>query len=185
MGHRPTSRILILSGENLKRAVLVQVVRFARYSGFCILVESLMNNKILLAPLIILFPINCLAAPETVVSNELLRAIHIVETGGSLKSPLGDDGRARGPLQIWKSYHSDALEYDPSIGGTYADCDSLEYSKKIVRAYMRRYAPKGASAKDIAMLHNGGASILKRKDSGAFVRALAYWEKVRKHLAKP
>lgn len=143
-----------------------------------------MKNKIFFAPLIILFPINAaIAAPDTVVSDELLRAIHIVETGGSLKSPLGDGGRARGPMQIWKAYHSDALEYDPSIGGTYANCDSLEYSKKIVRSYMKRYAPKGATPEQIARLHNSGCNALqKKKNSQAWINATKYWLKIQQYL---
>lgn len=125
------------------------------------------------------------AAPNTLVSDELLHAIHMVETAGKLNSPLGDNGSARGPYQIHYNYWFDAVSYDRSIGGKYEDVDSKEYSERIIRSYMRRYAPKGATNKDIAMIHNGGCSILKRKDSRAFVRALAYWEKVRKHLVKP
>ena len=51
----------------------------------------------------------------------------------------GDQGRSLGPLQVSKACHHDALEFDPSIGGTYLDCQHLDYSIKIMRAYLARY----------------------------------------------
>ena len=51
----------------------------------------------------------------------------------------GDQGRSLGPLQISKACWQDALEFDPSIGGTYLDCQHLDYSIKIMRAYLARY----------------------------------------------
>ena len=125
------------------------------------------------------------AARDTIVSDSLLQAIHMVESNGNLKAPLGDNGKARGPLQIHYSYWKDATEYDRSIGGTYADCDSLEYAKKIVRAYMRRYAPSGATAEQIARLHNSGCNALKKnKQSQAWKNSTKYWLKVQKYINK-
>ena len=51
----------------------------------------------------------------------------------------GDQGRSLGPLQVSRACHHDALEFDPSIGGTYLDCQHLDYSIKIMRAYLARY----------------------------------------------
>lgn len=122
------------------------------------------------------------AAPDTIVSDSVLHAIHMVESGGKLKSPLGDGGRARGPYQIHYNYWFDAVSYDRSIGGKYEDVDSKEYSERIIRSYMRRYAPKGATNKDIAMIHNGGCNILKKVGSTAYSNAVRYWDKVKKHI---
>ena len=82
------------------------------------------------------------------------RALHVVETGGRTGAILGDQGRALGPLQIHRGYHTDAR-----IGGDYARCADLDYSKRVVTAYLQRYAPKAWAAGDVttlARIHNGG-----------------------------
>lgn len=81
-------------------------------------------------------------------------AIHTVETGGALGAIKGDKGKALGPLQIHRAYHADSR-----VGGDYARCADLEYSKKVVTAYLKRYAPAAWESGDVATLsriHNGG-----------------------------
>ena len=81
-------------------------------------------------------------------------ALHQVETGSALGAIKGDNGRSLGPLQIMRSYHADSR-----VGGDYARCSDLEYSKKVVTAYLKRYAPAAWDAGDVATLariHNGG-----------------------------
>ena len=82
------------------------------------------------------------------------RALHVVETSGRTGAILGDQGRALGPLQIHRGYHADAR-----IGGDYARCADLDYSKRVVSAYLQRYAPAAWAAGDVktlARVHNGG-----------------------------
>ena len=82
------------------------------------------------------------------------RALHVVETGGRRGAILGDGGKALGPLQIHRGYHADAR-----IGGDYSRCADLDYSKRVVSAYLQRYAPKAWAAGDVetlARIHNGG-----------------------------
>jgi hypothetical protein len=82
------------------------------------------------------------------------RALHVVETSGRTGPILGDGGKALGPLQIHKAYHSDAR-----IGGDYSRCADLDYSKRVVTAYLQRYAPQAWAAGDVeklARIHNGG-----------------------------
>lgn len=82
------------------------------------------------------------------------RALHLVETGGRHGSILGDGGKALGPLQIHRGYHADAR-----IGGDYSRCADLDYSKRVVSAYLQRYAPAAWAAGDVetlARVHNGG-----------------------------
>ena len=65
----------------------------------------------------------CISATASAQSTALLDAIRRVETGGC-KNPanaVGDNGKAIGPFQIHRVYWQDAVEHDPSIGGTYAD----------------------------------------------------------------
>lgn len=82
------------------------------------------------------------------------RALHLVETGGRRGAILGDNGKALGPLQIHRGYHADAR-----IGGDYSRCADLDYSRRVVSAYLQRYAPKAWAAGDVvtlARIHNGG-----------------------------
>ena len=82
------------------------------------------------------------------------RALHVVETSGRTGPIIGDNGRALGPLQIHKAYHADAR-----IGGDYSRCADLDYSRRVVTAYLQRYAPAAWAAGDVSTLarvHNGG-----------------------------
>jgi len=120
----------------------------------------------------------CISATASAQSTALLDAIRRVETGGC-KNPanaVGDNGKAIGPFQIHRVYWQDAVEHDPSIGGTYADCKDEKYARKVVRAYMARYAPKGASDEVFSRIHNGGPKGHKK------AATKAYWAKVRKEM---
>jgi hypothetical protein len=117
------------------------------------------------------------APPADYNLDRVLDAIRIVETGGE-KDPanaVGDGGKAIGPFQIHRVYWQDALEYDPSIGGTYADCKDEAYARRVVRAYLSRYV-KTWNDQTVARTHNGGPAGAKRKST------LNYWRKVQKHL---
>ena len=87
--------------------------------------------------------------------DSFFRAMHIVETSGRRTGAiLGDGGRALGPLQIHRAYHADAR-----IGGDYSRCADLDYSKRVVSAYLQRYAPQAWASGDVvtlARIHNGG-----------------------------
>jgi hypothetical protein len=86
--------------------------------------------------------------------DSFFRALHIVETGGKLGPTIGDQGRALGPLQIHRAYHSDSR-----VPGDYSRCADLEYSKRVVSAYLQRYAPQAWAAGNVetlARVHNGG-----------------------------
>ena len=94
------------------------------------------------------------ATAQAAPPDSFFRALHIVETGGKRGAILGDNGKALGPLQIHKAYHADAR-----IGGDYALCADLDYSKRVVSAYLQRYAPQAWAAGDVktlARIHNGG-----------------------------
>ena len=94
------------------------------------------------------------ATAQAAPPPSFFRALHIVETSGRTGAILGDNGRALGPLQIHRAYHADAR-----IGGDYARCADLDYSKRVVSAYLQRYAPQAWAAGDVttlARIHNGG-----------------------------
>lgn len=104
-------------------------------------------------------------------SPAFFRALHVVETSGRRGPILGDSGKALGPLQIHRNYHRDS-----GVAGDYSRCADLSYSRQVVAAYLRRFAPKAWAKGDaitLARVHNGGPS-------GASKRAtLAYAEKVK------
>ena len=114
-----------------------------------------------------------------VVSDRLLDAICQVESGCNPDVENGDDGRAKGMYQIWESFHTDALEFDPSIGGCYEDVKNKEYAEKVIRAYMQRYAPHNATDEQIARIFNGGPRALTKKRIRLTDK---YWAKVKAHL---
>ena len=109
------------------------------------------------------------AAPDA----SFFRALHIVETSGKLGPTIGDNGKALGPLQIHRAYHSDSR-----VAGDYSRCADLDYSKRVVTAYLKRYAPQAWAAGDVetlARIHNGGlrgASKPATKGYGVRVKAL-------------
>jgi hypothetical protein len=109
--------------------------------------------------------------------DQLLDAMYTVESTRGLIL-VGDGGKAIGPYQIWKAYWQDAVEWDKSIGGEYQDCMKKAYAEKIVRAYWKRYAPKGATIEQLARIHNGGPK------GGSNPKTVKYWNKIKKELVK-
>jgi hypothetical protein len=100
------------------------------------------------------------------------RAIHLVETSARTGPILGDGGRALGPLQIHKSYHTDSR-----VAGDYSRVSDLNYSVRVATAYLKRYAPAAWKAGDVetlARVHNGGPrGHLKSATKGYGVRVRA------------
>ncbi|MGA0867058.1 MAG: hypothetical protein ACO3QV_07060 [Candidatus Nanopelagicaceae bacterium] len=115
--------------------------------------------------------------PADFDTGRLLNAIRTVETGGhpDPANAVGDKGKAIGPYQIHRAYWQDAVEYDPSIGGTYADCKDHRYARRIVIAYLSRYCKKW-DYETPARIHNGGP---KGHTKTATVK---YWNKVKNNL---
>lgn len=122
--------------------------------------------------------------------TETLDALRQVETGGCPdegRGARGDGGNAIGPFQIWSIYHTDAAERDRSLTDYRRCLDSMEYSRRVVRAYMNRYcreqlarleAGKGtlADVERIARVHNGGPRGHRKKATDG------YWAKIRRAL---
>ena len=100
--------------------------------------------------------------------DSFFRALHIVETSGRTGAIIGDNGRALGPLQIHRAYHADAR-----IGGDYARCADLDYSKRVVTAYIKRYASKAWESGNVdalARIHNGGLTGDKKASTLPYLR---------------
>ena len=113
-------------------------------------------------------------------NDRLLDAIRQVESGGDC-GLVGDGGKAIGPYQIHREYWQDAVAFDKRLGGTYEDCRSEAYARRVVRAYLTRYG-KGASDEQMARIHNGGCGILRRVGTSAWNRTTTYWRKVQRAM---
>jgi len=105
------------------------------------------------------------ANTNTYTNRHILDALRQVETGGMPNEGIGakgDNGKAIGPYQIHRIYHTD------SKLPTYSKClNSKSYSERVISAYMMRYASaewtRALSGKatradclKIARIHNGG-----------------------------
>lgn len=109
--------------------------------------------------------------------DQLLAAIATVESGND-SNAVGDAGKAIGVYQIHKVYWQDAVEFDKTLGGSYQDCYAPDYARRVVLAYLKRYAPAGATQETLARIHNGGPRGYLKKAT------LKYWAKVQKELLK-
>ena len=131
-----------------------------------------------------------IAPPQTYAWRQTLDAIRQVETGGLPNEGVGargDGGRAAGPYQIHRIYHTDATSRDRALTD-YGKClTSKQYSERVVRAYMDRYARSAlgrleagagtlVDVERIARIHNGGPRGHQKKAT------LKYWAKVKTNL---
>ena len=124
------------------------------------------------ALLLLALTLTAQSAPD----DSFFRALHIVETGGKLGPTIGDNGKALGPLQIHRAYHADSR-----VAGNYSRCADLDYSKHVVTAYLKRYAPQAWATGDVEVLartHNGGVrGATKPATKGYAVRVQAFMKK--------
>jgi len=123
----------------------------------------------------------CLALPLGAAPPEsFFLALHAVETGGKLGAIRGDNGAALGPSQLHRAYWLDS-----GIKGSYSQCSDLAYSRAVVSAYMRRYAPKawagGTDLETLAKIHNGGPNAMKATGQ-KLINLNRYWKKIQEHL---
>ena len=94
------------------------------------------------------------ATAQAAPPASFFRALHVVETSGRTGPIIGDGGKALGPLQIHRAYHADSR-----VAGDYSRVADLDYSKRVVTAYLQRYAPQAWASGDVvtlARIHNGG-----------------------------
>jgi nicotinic acid phosphoribosyltransferase len=101
---------------------------------------------------------------------------------------IGDRGDAIGLYQIHRSYWTDAVNYDKTLGGTYKDCFDPDYARRVVCAYLHRYGSNNSDIEQLARIHNGGCNILKKQHSQkksevkAWNNTTKYWNKIKKEL---
>jgi hypothetical protein len=122
------------------------------------------------------------AAKQAKSFEDFVSAIHHVETTGRVGVIYGDGRRSLGPLQISQAAWKDATRFDPSIGGRYSDCKNLDYSTKIMRAYLQKHAAvafRNGDWQTCARLWNSGPSWYKKTHL-----TNKYWAAVRTTLLR-
>jgi hypothetical protein len=122
------------------------------------------------------------AAKKARSFEDFVAAIHQVETTGRVGPIYGDGRRSLGPLQISQAAWKDALRFDPSIGGRYSDCKNLEYSTRVMRAYLQAHdatAFRNGDWQTCARLWNSGPTWYKKVHL-----TNRYWAAVRSTLSR-
>lgn len=122
------------------------------------------------------------AAKKAKSFEDFVAAIHQVETTGRVGAIYGDGKRSLGPLQISYAAWKDATRFDKTIGGKYSDCKGLEYSTKIMRAYLMSHDPdafKSGNWQTCARLWNSGPTWYTKVHL-----TNKYWAAVRMNLAR-
>jgi hypothetical protein len=118
--------------------------------------------------------------------EKILDAIEQVESSGRGKNtPDGDNGKAIGPFQIHMAYWRDACQYDITLAeSNYERCREPDYARRVVRAYLRRYAKGNLENPEVlARIHNGGGGIMSKNRNGrAWRNTTEYWNKVKQEL---
>lgn len=133
---------------------------------------------------LLLLPCRLTNADLTSNIDRLLPALALVESCNN-PNAIGDRGNAIGIYQIHRAYWQDAVEFDKTLGGSYNDCFNPEYARRVVCAYLKRYAPANATVEQLARIHNGGCNILKKqhskkaKDKNAWDNTTKYWNKIK------
>ena len=111
--------------------------------------------------------------PYNEAGRRLFDSIRQVESG-HLRNPeraVGDSGASIGPYQIQRRAWADAIEFDPTIGGTYEMVMDTRYAERIMVAYWSRYAPDW-KPETLARIHNGGPRGYRSP------KTLNYWRRV-------
>lgn len=113
--------------------------------------------------------------------NKIIPALVKVESSGNIKA-VGDQGRAKGKLQLHKIYIDDVNRL---FGTKYKHDDAFDPVKaeEIVRLYLSHYGKlyekktgKTISFEILARMHNGGGNNYRAKATAK------YWAKVSKVL---
>ena len=141
--------------------------------------QSILRSKTLSQELSIRFYLGCEVPRQGI---DLATVLYIVKGESSFNpKAIGDNGKSIGIFQIQKICWLDATNFNKTTGGKYENCFGIEYSKKIVKAYLNRYCSRAIENNDfetMARIWNGGP-FGHRKES-----TKKYWDKIKKELDK-
>jgi len=120
----------------------------------------------------------------TIISDSLLYALKMTESSNNPKVADGDQGKAKGILQIWKVVIEDVNRvYKTKY--VHADAYVVSKAEDICRKYLTHYGnyyskQTGKPATDdiLARMWNGGPDGYKQSST------LSYWNRVQSYLTK-
>ena len=113
--------------------------------------------------------------------NKLIKALIKVESDGD-SDAIGDNGKAKGILQIWPSYAKDVnrvYKTDYKHDDAFDPKKAIDMTKKYLSFYGNYYQKKTGNPINyevLAKIHNGGPFGYKNKNTEE------YWNKVKKYL---
>lgn len=142
-----------------------------------------MTMKQLFYIFVVLFSYSVKAETKFIHKDTLLflNALHYVESSSKYGEIIGDNGKSRGPFQIWESYYKDAVEKSQGeLNKDYKNVSDVGYARRVVLWYFYRYeseALKNGEWEKLAKLHNLGPNWRKKQYLGE-----KHWLKVKKHL---
>lgn len=112
--------------------------------------------------------------------DQFAAAVAKVESNNNSKA-IGDNGKAKGILQIHEICFRDAAKYDKELAKfRYNDCFNPAVSKRVLWAYCARYEPKALKEGNfevLARLWNSGPGWAGKKS-----KTDNYWSKVKSNL---
>ena len=119
------------------------------------------------------------AEVDHVASDKFFRALAKAESGGLSYPSATNDGRI-GLYRISYEYWKEAVEFDSELKGTFDDCASEVYARKVVNAYLRKHAAS-------ALEHKTYEVLAKTHKFGPFWKSQSheadiYWNDFKKNL---
>lgn len=108
--------------------------------------------------------------------EQFFHALIQIESGGK-NSAVGDNGRAVGPLQLWRCYVDDVNRF-ANTNFTYNDRTDRAKSIKMATLYLQHYAGD-FNAENWARCHNSGP-----KWRNKIAKTNDYWHKVQAQMNK-
>lgn len=138
-------------------------------------------------------------APASQPAVERLLDVLVEKESGGNDKAVGDNGRAKGPLQIWDVYWRDACRFSKSNWSYLPLVWDRTKSRQIVKWYWQLYCPQAYREGNLEVLsrvHNGGPfgykltvkemknPRLRKVGLLRLAKTQAYWEDVKTRLAK-
>ena len=145
--------------------------------------KGILKMKNIIIVIIAIIAINCKAVE---VKTKLLNAIKTVESNGK-SDAIGDNGKAVGAYQLWKTYVDDVNNILKNKGSkirfTYNDRFNAHKSRVMTLIYLKHYGKvyerktgKVATDEILAKIHNGGPNGWKKQATEK------YWNKIKAEL---
>lgn len=112
------------------------------------------------------------------LDDKFVYTIGLIESG-NVDTAIGDGGKSISRYQIQRAAFIDAKQYDKSIKFSYQSLTNQAHARKVMTAYLNRYAKKAIKERDfeaLARCWNSGPNWARKKHLTD-----GYWAKFQKH----